>query len=554
MYDICIIGSGQSGLVTCKTFAEKKYNVIILEKNNKENCLFYSIKEKDYFKWSTSRSMSGFSDFPMDKNLPHWFTMQQYIDYLESYKNYFNLEKYINYNSQVIDCKQDNKNNWIVKYKYNGIDKELICKKLIVCSGLNQTPKYPVIVSDFKREIIHTDYVYRNMSKEDWKNKFSNKNILILGGGESAFDIGHIVVQHAKNTYFTTKDYIEWFPKGHEDKEIINSDKIKDKCEIPMIYLDVPTDTKLLYCEYSLPEPMSEIWHRLGRTFIHKINNYNCGKCNHQHEELCTKTETPDDLFLKQVVKRTEFMIDIRNEKVKILYYPDKIENNIIYTKDKNIDDIDIIICSTGYKKHIPFLNDNITNDEFIKKIIPKNTSNIAFIGFARPTMGSIAMVAEMQSWWVESFFNNNLSYSIRKPLFRQKDVLNLYNNNIDSVVIGCYYLKDLAKDMNIEPNMLYLLFTDFELFLKIYFGSCHPMIYRISGYKTHNDARNILMNTFVHFDDSNNYTKWYIFMFIILHVMFILFLFMVAKLFLGTKYQNFLYPFLILLLLFFYR
>ena len=32
--DICIIGSGQSGLTTCKKFIEKGYNVVVLEKNN----------------------------------------------------------------------------------------------------------------------------------------------------------------------------------------------------------------------------------------------------------------------------------------------------------------------------------------------------------------------------------------------------------------------------------------------------------------------------------------------------------------------------------------
>jgi cation diffusion facilitator CzcD-associated flavoprotein CzcO len=43
IYDICIIGSGQSGLTTCKTFIEKGYNVIILEKNYNSNGLFSSI-------------------------------------------------------------------------------------------------------------------------------------------------------------------------------------------------------------------------------------------------------------------------------------------------------------------------------------------------------------------------------------------------------------------------------------------------------------------------------------------------------------------------------
>jgi cation diffusion facilitator CzcD-associated flavoprotein CzcO len=51
------------------------------------------------------------------------------------------------------------------------------------------------------------------MSKQDWINKFSNKRVLLLGGAESAFDIGHIIVQNTNDLYFASKDYIEWFPQ-----------------------------------------------------------------------------------------------------------------------------------------------------------------------------------------------------------------------------------------------------------------------------------------------------------------------------------------------------
>jgi L-2-hydroxyglutarate oxidase LhgO len=54
MYDICIIGGGQSGLVTCKTFIESGKSVIVLEKCKDGIGMFSTIKEKNSFKWSTS--------------------------------------------------------------------------------------------------------------------------------------------------------------------------------------------------------------------------------------------------------------------------------------------------------------------------------------------------------------------------------------------------------------------------------------------------------------------------------------------------------------------
>lgn len=550
MYDICIIGAGQSGLVTCKTFAESGKNVIVLEKCDHCIGMFSTIKEKELFKWSTSRYMSGFSDYPMPKSLPTWFTIKDYVDYLESYKTHFKLDQYIQYKSNVKKCYQNDKEEWIVEYN----NTTLICKKLIVCSGLNQTPKFPEVIEGFTGEVIHTEYVYRNMYKEDWKNKFSGKRILLLGGAESAYDIGHVLVQYTDQLYYSTKNYTEWFPKGDEEPELIDRmRKIDNKC-LDLIFtpMNTPTDTQLSYLEYSLPEPMSHFWHENGRLILFGKQNYffnpkqiDCAKCSHQHSELCSYTKTPNNLFKKYVVKRTEFLLDIYEKKVKLLYYPDKIKGRTAYTKEKTIENIDIIVCATGFKKYFPFLDDDIWKGELVKKMVPTKYSNIAFIGYARPTMGSIAAIAEMQSWWLEKYFyDETFSYRIRNSWFRSVDPLNLKNDHINTVVIGCYYLKDLAKDLNIEPNMFWLLFTDFELFLKIYTGSCHPMIYRIHGYKSYDNSRQILLNTFIEHKERKHYELMYLLMFLIFHLIFIAFLTLIAFLlsyfvYISKKFQK---------------
>jgi dimethylaniline monooxygenase (N-oxide forming) len=527
MYDICIIGAGQSGLATCKTFSEQTQNIIVLEKNNHHDGLFSTIKEKDYFKWSTSRSMSGFSDFPMDKRLPHWFTIQDYVNYLQSYKTHFGLDKYIQYNSDVISCKQNKNEEWIVKYNNN---KTLICKKLIICSGLNQTPKYPDIIKNFTGEIIHTNSVYREMEEKDWENKFKGKRVLLLGGAESGFDVGHIITKYTDELYFSSKNYIEWYSQGAESE--INKNRAKNLNSLFLWGFETktPTDTNLFGIEYLLPEPMSEMWHIYGRSFYKNFFLPSKSKCNHEHKKLCEISDTPDDLFKKYVVKRTDFIMDIHENKVKIVHYPHKIEGSTAYTKETEIRNIDIIVCATGFKKAFPFLDEKITSGEFIKKMIPKNATNIAFIGFARPTMGSIASIAEMQGWWIQEYFNKTLRYSIRKPWFRFKDPLNLSNEHINTLVIGCYYLKDLAKDMNIEPNMSYLFFTDFELFKKIYTGSCHPMIYRIMGKKYYHGARETLIQTFTNFDTEKSINeKIYFYVFLLFHIVFIFGLFCIS-------------------------
>lgn len=534
MYDVCIIGGGQSGLVTCKTFVESGKNVIVLEKCDGCIGMFSTIKEKKLFKWSTSRYMSGFSDFPIPKSVPVWFTIEDYLNYLKSYVSHFNLDKYIKYNSNVKKCYQNDEKDWIVEYN----NEKLICKKLIICSGLNQTPEFPEIVDNFTGEIIHTEFIYRNMYKKDWENKFTGKRILLLGGAESAYDIGHILVKYCNQLYYSSKNYTEWFPKGNEEPELVDKiRKINKKClynaygitETENI-LKNPTDTQLNYIEYSLPEPMSYIWQEHGRFIMLNATAMDCAKCTHQHAVLCKINETPDNLFNKNVVKRTEFLIDIHDDKVNIVFYPYKIYQQTVYTKEQIINNVDIIVCATGFKKYFPFLDDDVWKGEMIKKMVPVKYSNIAFVGFARPTMGSIASIAEMQSWWLEKYFyDKSFSYKIRKPWFKPMDPLDLKNGHINTLVIGCYYLKDIAKDVNIEPNMFYLLFTDFELFLRIYTGSCHPIMYRIHGCKKFNNSRQILLDTYVHTNEKNFYEWRYICLHLAYHLVFIVFLIFIS-------------------------
>ncbi len=160
----------------------------------------------------------------------------------------------------------------------------------------------------------------------------------------------------------------------------------------------------------------------------------------------------------------------------------------------------------------------------------------MAFIGFARPTMGSIAPIAEMQSWWVNEYFYNNLNYQIRRPFFRNNDPLNLENEHINTIVIGCFYLKDLAKDMNLEPNMSYLLFTNFDLFTTIISNSCHPMMYRIHGKKRTPESEKILLDTWPTFENKTGNMKLYLLFFVILHLVYYLIIFYIFYLIYGYR------------------
>ena len=112
---VIIIGAGQSGLVACKTFIEQGYDVIVFEKSS-HNGLFYTIPEQDYFRWSSSRYISGFSDYPIPDEITVWLTIRQYQRYLESTRSISAFDKYIHYNCKVTSA-YPNKKGWMVVYE-----------------------------------------------------------------------------------------------------------------------------------------------------------------------------------------------------------------------------------------------------------------------------------------------------------------------------------------------------------------------------------------------------------------------------------------------------
>jgi hypothetical protein len=367
------------------------------------------------------------------------------------------------------------------------------------------------------------------MCEADWARTFTGKRILLMGGGESALDIGHLLTRYTDQLYYTTKDYIEWFNAGQESEEVLERSRHLTNPCFDYNYLGfatMPTDSQLTGLEYSLPEPMSYVWHEYGRRLLHTIFMGpfpKCPKCTHMHAPLCDINETPDNLFKKYVVKRSDFILDLHEGKVQVIPYPVGFQGRSASLPEGRLDDIDVVVCATGFQKTFPFLPVDLVEGPLIKKMVSEKRRDLAFIGFARPTMGSIATIAEMQSWWVERFFAGQLHYHIRKPVIRYYDPLDLTNEHINTVVIGCYYMKDLAKDMNLEPNMWVIALTDTTLYWRILTGTCHPILYRLRGAKAFPGAREALLNMYHDPEIRTSREKLYYLLFIAFHSIYLL-------------------------------
>jgi thioredoxin reductase len=506
---ICIIGGGLSGTIACKYAVEKGHKPTILEKTNSTGGVYSLIYDKKNYKLSSSKYITSFSDhLPTPKN-NIWMSIDEFQNYIDSYIEKYNLLKYFRFNCQVKHIEHFSDSVRIYYLRKNGKLVEEVFDKVIIATGLNQNPKYKNIYGElsFKGIKVHTHDIYTNPIYNP-SYFFKGKKILIMGGGESSFDIGYEAVKYGNFVYYHTDNDVEWFPEGGLEVDKQKGQKF-DKCfkNMDNVYsgkdnfnyfikhnneINAPNDTLLTRNEYSLNPLYSEIWQSFIAREMASLNYQR--KCTHGIKELCKNNKR--NVFAKYLVKRSNFLCELHlREKVKVLRNNLQLKGNKLFNGNEYVDEIDIIVYATGYKPKLEFLTDQIKNDTYIKNIIPKNHQNIAFIGFTRPTMGSILIISEMQSMWTMMFFENKLKYNIRKKsIFRSIDPLKLNNKFLRHLVINNYYLEDLAQDMKICPNLTTLYFKDRKLWNYLFNGMVHPMSYRLHGeYYDKNARENIL-------------------------------------------------------------
>eukprot|EP00005_Dracoamoeba_jomungandri_P010604 CAMPEP_0174267304 /NCGR_PEP_ID=MMETSP0439-20130205/33201_1 /TAXON_ID=0 /ORGANISM="Stereomyxa ramosa, Strain Chinc5" /LENGTH=232 /DNA_ID=CAMNT_0015354729 /DNA_START=165 /DNA_END=860 /DNA_ORIENTATION=+ len=127
----------------------------------------------------------------------------------------------------------------------------------------------------------------------------------------------------------------------------------------------------------------------------------------------------------------------------------------------------DSVIFCTGYKVRHPFLSfpQPCVSHLYKKVFLPTLGTRVAFIGFARPFIGSQAVISEMQARW----FSRLVSEEIKLPQLQTMiDIIRLesfrdsrlypQHKNKPILVNFIPYVDDLAEFVGCRPNFYQLL------------------------------------------------------------------------------------------------
>ncbi|XP_076315926.1 flavin-containing monooxygenase 5-like [Tachypleus tridentatus] len=181
-------------------------------------------------------------------------------------------------------------------------------------------------------------------------------------------------------------------------------------------------------------------------------------------------------------------------------------ENGVVFEGEETEYEVDIVILATGYDIKFPFLDQKIVSIrkqklELYKYVVPIRLKHptLGMIALAQP-VGSSFPIGEIQARWFLLVMKKKVCLSsVKQMLSDTKKKIDMitrrYPDNIPYTVVADWIpLMDETESLiYAKPNLLKLIFNDFIIFWKCFWGPCLPYQFRLQGPHAWAGARNAI-------------------------------------------------------------
>jgi len=476
---------------------------------------------------------------------PNHPTVEQYVDYLERYAEEFDLTKHIRFGCTVTSiqdaeptrqCGNGNghahankhssssttdvdSNGYTVQYlESNGAATTWQFDAVAVCSGLHNTPNIPPefhpsspLAKKFKGRIIHSSEYKDSMA-------FVCQRVLILGSGETAMDIAHRAITNPLSqsvAICVRRGFLSIPHNLAEDRplDVFITNLFEHSYEHPWVHklrwrwwLSTVFIRAFLFLTGSSwgfnqwaaqTTPIRRGYH---------IINKSHAAMSHMNVDVKSRWgiwgrfwmwiygETklrPIETFHKTHV------VDVEEDGATLRF-----DDGRTYTAD-------LIVLATGYRQSFPFLHSNVKeefraerhsigcmemesgkythalNEDYLPSqhfITGKRRPQLGFIGFARPNVGAIPPMSELQAmWWLQRMkgeIHMMPEVNSEPPLYMVLG--HKYSYGVD---YG-NYMHRVAEDIGAAPSLVTLAQSNepLKMLYTYCIGQSHVPLFRLQG------------------------------------------------------------------------
>lgn len=352
--DNLIIGAGPAGLAVAGQFSKAGLNYEILEQSNEVASKWHQHYDRLHLHTVKELSHLPFKEFP--EHYPQYVSRKQLVEYYERYVEEFNIA--IRFNSKVVQVlKQDL--SWKVICEDNT---EYLANNVIIATGLCRKANSTKWIADtnFQGEILHAS-AYKNPSS------FINKNVLVIGMGNTGAEIALDLAEHKVNTSILVRSEIVVIPRDLFGNSVqLTARKL---AKLPFGIGDWIGSLSSFIAFGNLKKyglPISKIKPAVLRRVYGKTPTIDLGTI---------------DLIKKGIIKVHRKIIEIK-------------ENSLIFENNKE-EKVDAIILATGYTAGVNEIIENVNSffdeqGEPSKKIGDGYYKGMYFIGYEKYTYGGV--------------------------------------------------------------------------------------------------------------------------------------------------------------------
>ena len=449
---IAVVGAGCSGLVTLKYLLDiyPATDILCFEKSHSvRGC--WGDQRPDFVSTST-RYTTQFScfrkwspDVTPEQNYQEFYRGSEFGDYLEEFATHFNLKERIRFGVELRHLEWTD-GSWTLRLAENGIEVRQTFDAVFICTGLaNQkapsvSPKIPV---------------------RDDPNGVCDSTVVVVGGGESAADVANFLAKPEYNNtvFLSLRSGIRVSPRYHPIRGV-PSDFLRNR-------LLLSFDKGLRNWAGERFVTFRIRFDRLLATwFPHQHTSTNPddrARALRREWDLKLKARAKGGLFNVFHNKSDDFLDAVAEKRLRIVGPP--IDEN--WTDYFDFDQTtklhlspDLLVFSTGYHSRLTELScGDIHLKDFYHGCVHVDMHNLFLIGFARPIIGNIPSISEMQARYAVGVLSGK--YTLPTALKEKqnkawKSLCAEYRAiNTDNVypVEQFTYCDILAREMDIMPT-----------------------------------------------------------------------------------------------------
>ncbi len=391
---VCVIGAGSSGIASCQVLNARGIDFDCYEKGSgvggnwrygNDNGMS-SAYESLFI--NTSRRIMEYATYPMPKSYPIYPHHSQLAAYFDDYVDHFGFRDKIAFRTEVTRVEQAPEGGWNVTVRAvdGGDERTERYDDVMVANGHHWDPRWPE--PDFPGElddsveVTHAHH-YRN------SKGYEDKNVLVLGFGNSACDIAVETSRVSKMTYLAVR---------------------RGAWVVPKYLGSIPTDDVLPSWAWRLPFPIVRLLVAIGARRA-TGNQTSFGLPKPDHKILEAHPTVSSDLLPR-----------IGHGRVKVKPNIQRLEGDSVRFVDGSVEKIDRIVYCTGYKISFPFFDHELLDPsgdnriELYRRVVHPDLPGLWFIALVQP-LGAMMPIAELQSEWVADVFEGKVALPPRPEM-----------------------------------------------------------------------------------------------------------------------------------------